>query len=575
MKLIFCYCRGVGDMATKRYRRGMAPKRQRGNEKLRESELRLRLALEGGDMGMWEWRIGSNQTKWDNKKYELHGLPIGDGHLSTEVASSNLHPDDAPAYKRALADSITQRSTFFQEFRIIRPDGEVRWLAEKGRLFHDEDGNPSIMVGVCFDVTSRKLAEEDLRAQRDELAAFMDTVPAITFVTHDTECNLLICNEKARQFLRLPNGDNPPTSMAERLKICRPMREGRELAPEEFPLRIAATGQAVRDFELTMLFNDGTSRDILGDAVPLFDVNGTVRGAVAAFLDITERKKTQMELQNAHADLESRVEERTAELSRAIEALSKETEERIQALDALRQSTQLLIQQSRLAAMGEMISNIAHQWRQPLNLLGLIIQELPIIYEKGEFNEVYLRTMVNKAMYIVSHMSQTIEDFRYFFKPDREKVAFKVKDAVTKALSIVEESFKIMEITINIEAIGDPVIFGYPSEFSQALLNLFLNSRDAFLEGRVEKRRTISVRMFSENDKTVVAVTDNAGGISEEIIGKIFEPYFTTKGPDKGTGIGLFMTKTIIEQHMNGKIFVQNIDDGVEFRIELYSGSIT
>jgi PAS domain-containing protein len=113
----------------------MAEEQQRADEKVRESELRLRLALEGGQMGMWEWRVGSNEAQWDNMKFELHGLPLGEGHVSTGVALRTVHPDDAPAYKLALEDAITQERTFFQEFRVIRPDGEVRWLAEKGRLF--------------------------------------------------------------------------------------------------------------------------------------------------------------------------------------------------------------------------------------------------------------------------------------------------------------------------------------------------------------------------------------------------------------------------------------------------------
>ena len=559
---------GVMSYAVERMLRArISEERKRANEMLRESEQRLRLALESGEMGMWEWVVGSDQTEWDKKKYELVGFPVGDGHVSTELAFSSLHPDDAPAYKRALDEVLEQGRGFIHEYRIIRPDGQVRWLAERGRVFRDADGKPLKMVGITYDNTSSRLAEEELRARADELAVVMDTVPAITIITHDTDFRQLSFNKQARRLLRLAEGETISASKEARPWIFRPMKDGKELASEEFPLRVAATGREVRNFELTLLFNDGTSRDILGDAVPLFDRHGKVRGAVGAFLDITERKKTQMELLKAHGELEKRVEERTAELTRAMEALNKETEERIQALDALRKSDQLLIHQSRLAAMGEMMSNIAHQWRQPLNSIGLIVQELPVMYGKGDFSEEYLKTMVEKAKLHVFNMSKTIEDFKNFFQPNKERVGFKAREGLGNALALIRDSFDTLHIRIEVDAVGDQVIYGYPSEFSQALLNIFLNSRDAFLESKEDLPRIIRVRIFPRNCRTVIAIKDNAGGIPEEVITKIFDPYFTTK--NKGTGIGLFMTKTIIEKHMNGRLSVENVDGGTEVWIEV------
>ena len=293
---------------------------------------------------------------------------------------------------------------------------------------------------------------------------------------------------------------------------------------------------------------------------------------------LRELKQTEESLRKLNEELEVRVAERTKELEKSqvgLETqnveLQKETARRILAMEELREKELLLIQQSRLAAMGEMISNIAHQWRQPLNSIALIIQELPVMYRKGEFSEEYLKAMVDRAKNHVFNMSQTIEDFKNFFQPNKERVKFKARDMVDKALALVKDSFDTMHIKIVIDEMGDPVIDGYPNEFSQTLLNIFLNSRDAFLQRDEDKPRIIKVRIFSQNDKTVVAITDNAGGIPEVIIGKIFDPYFTTKGPEKGTGIGLFMTKTIIEKHMNGKISAQNRDDGTEVRIEVDS----
>jgi PAS domain S-box-containing protein len=563
---------GVFSYAAQKLRLSMSLKaQQRFNVKLLESEQRLRLALDGGQLGMWEWVVGTNHSRWNEKKYELLGFPVGDGYESIERFFKNLHPDDATGFNRALEETLESGKDFSQEFRFVRPDGEVRWLIEKARLYRDVEGKPPRMVGVTYDVTDCKLLEDELHARMDDLTVLMDTVPAVVLIAHDPQCRLINCGFKARQLLRLPEGEKGFVSWEgqRHFRSFRLMKDGKELLPEEFPLRIAATGHEVRDFELALLFNDGITLNLIGDAVPLFDKSGVIRGAIGAFVDITELKRTRTILEKEHAELETRVDERTNELRRTLEDLQTETGERARTMEELRKKDQLLVQQSRLAAMGEMINNIAHQWRQPLNSIALIIQELPIMYRKGEFSEEYLDAMIDRAKSHVFNMSKTIEDFKNFFEPNREKLEFKVRDAVARTLALVKGSFESMHIEVEVNDTGDTVIYGYVNEFSQVLINIFLNSRDAFQEQKEEKPRVIKVRIFSQGDKIMITVADNAGGIPEDVIGKIFEPYFTTKGPGKGTGIGLFMAKTIIERHMNGKLSAQNVKDGVEFRIEV------
>jgi signal transduction histidine kinase len=219
--------------------------------------------------------------------------------------------------------------------------------------------------------------------------------------------------------------------------------------------------------------------------------------------------------------------------------------------------------------MGEMISNIAHQWRQPLNMLGLIVQELRMTYGREEFSKESLEASVKKAMELISHMSQTIDGFSNYFKPDMEKRRFNVNQAVAKTLSLLEPSLKNLNIKIMTLVTGDTDINGYENEYSQVLFNILLNCRDAFEASNIDRQRVITITVFKENNKSVVTVADNAGGIPEDIMDKIFDPYFTTKGPDKGTGIGLYMAKTIIEKNMEGRLTVRNIAYGAEFRIEV------
>lgn len=251
-----------------------------------------------------------------------------------------------------------------------------------------------------------------------------------------------------------------------------------------------------------------------------------------------------------------------------IDDLKKETVERLRAMEELRRKDQMLIQQSRQAAIGEMIGNIAHQWRQPLNALGFAIQQLLLFYDIGEFNRAFLEQNVHTSMGLIKHMSATIDDFRTYFRPDKEKVEFRLGEAISKTLVLIEDSFKNQHISIEVIAKDDPVIFGYRNEYAQVLLNILNNARDAFMARGTDDPR-VTITKDCEDGRAILTVADNAGGIPEEIICKIFDPYFTTKGPQQGTGVGLFMSKNIIEKNMAGRLSARNTANGAEFRIEV------
>jgi signal transduction histidine kinase len=248
--------------------------------------------------------------------------------------------------------------------------------------------------------------------------------------------------------------------------------------------------------------------------------------------------------------------------------LKNSLEERVaRAIDEIRQKDQMLIALGRMAAIGEMIHNIAHQWNQPLNALGLIVQQLPFYHETGTLTGELLNENTQQAMMQIKHMSQTINDFRNLFKVDKEAIAFSVNEVITRTLSLLEKTFKDQIIHIAFQPEGHPRANGFPNEYSQVLLNILLNARDALVEHKVD-HALISIRSFAEGRKSVVTITDNAGGITEEIIDKLFDAYFSTKG-ESGTGIGLFMSKAIIEKSMKGKLTVRNSGNGAEFRIEV------
>ncbi len=165
-------------------------------------------------------------------------------------------------------------------------------------------------------------------------------------------------------------------------------------------------------------------------------------------------------------------------------------------------------------------------------------------------------------------MSYTIDDFRNFFKPDKEKVYFYIEDSCYEAISLINASIKNYSITLNIKIKCNCEIYGYKREFAQVLLNLMSNAKDALIQRKVENPR-IDLEVDYENAYSIVTIKDNAGGVEDEYMDLIFEPYFTTKESLKGTGLGLYMSKMIIEKNMGGELSVENSSDGAIFRVKI------
>ena len=229
---------------------------------------------------------------------------------------------------------------------------------------------------------------------------------------------------------------------------------------------------------------------------------------------------------------------------------------------------EILIHQSRSAEIGEMINNIAHQWRQPLNNLSLTIQNIGFKYENDVLTKEELNETIDKSKMIINSMSNTIDTFRNFFEPTKNKNLFKVEHSIENTLEILSSTLRFYNIEVVKEIIDDVEIYDYENEFSQVLLNIITNARDALVSNKIEKP-IIKVNVSKIENNVIVKIKDNANGINEKIIANVFEPYFTTKGKGNGTGIGLYMSKLIIEKNMNGKLEVENDEKGAVFKITL------
>jgi signal transduction histidine kinase len=264
------------------------------------------------------------------------------------------------------------------------------------------------------------------------------------------------------------------------------------------------------------------------------------------------------------------------ELKREVQKAKKETKRRLE-------QESMLVQQSRLAAMGEMIGNIAHQWKQPLTALSAIIQDFEFKDRFDRLNSDIIKKNVTQSKDLINYMSKTIDDFQDFFNPMKKKELFSIDDIINTNLKILSSVFNPFSIKIDKSLAADAKIFGYKNELSQVILNILNNAKDALVSENSYEDRLISIEVFKskithfDDDKFVtlpslsITIHDNAGGISDEIIDKIYDPYFTTKHKAQGTGIGLYMVRQIIEGKFKGQVMVSNED--IEYNNRDYQGA--
>lgn len=292
---------------------------------------------------------------------------------------------------------------------------------------------------------------------------------------------------------------------------------------------------------------------------------------IGALLDMEKKiSGYESELKYINENLENKVAEKTRELKN----LNNELEERVkEQTKHILESERILVQQSKLAAMGEMIGAIAHQWRQPLNALGIIVQDVRMAHKYADISDEYIDEFEKSAMLQITFMSKTIDDFRNFFKPDKDKELFSAHKIIESSINIVNAQFKAYNIEFRVSG-DDFECYGYPGEFSQVILNIISNARDAILEKREIKKipeqlGIVYIKTFTDGAAGVIEIEDNGLGIPDDIMDKIFEPYFTTKEQGKGTGVGLYMSKLIVENHIGGELLVSNGKDGAKFTIRL------
>jgi PAS domain S-box-containing protein len=273
---------------------------------------------------------------------------------------------------------------------------------------------------------------------------------------------------------------------------------------------------------------------------PLLTCDGCIYGYACCIFDRTEQKEQEAQTTNIKRVNHLLEEKLHDELYKNI------------------QKEQILIQQSRLVSMGEMIASLGHQWRQQLNNLSFYVHDVREALDYDEIDYQYIDRLTRESMAQIEHMSNTINDLRKFYKTNKEKVEFSIAESIEDALSIFESSLKKHEIQVNFEYRGQQTAFGFPNEFRQIVLYILTNSKEAFVHNAIEKRKIV-IKIVEMEGLWMVSFADNAGGITHQTLQRIFDATFTTKA--HGTGLGLYLTKLMID-NMKGSINVENTIDG-------------
>jgi PAS domain S-box-containing protein len=498
---------------------------------LRESEQRSRWALQAAGGGAWDWDLSAGEAWWSEEMYELWGVEPGTS-MRLENSLARIVEADREAIGKALEAAIAERTTYHSEFRIRHPQRGERWMASQGRLVFDAEGNPKRLLGLTFDITQRKQAQDELaRARRAaeqraaELEALLQAVPAAVWIAQDRECRHISGNRTANTWLRLKEGEEASLTAHgdERPMHFKVYRHGRELRGDELPVQIAAQGIEVRDFEQEIHYDDGTVIPIFGNATPLWDEQGRPRGAVAAFVDISERKRAEQAL--------------------------LETDRR----------------------KDEFLAILAHELRNPLAPIRNAVEILKLQPEADE-NLQAARRIIDRQL---QHMVRLIDDLLDVSRITRGRLELRkqrvdLKTVLEQAIETSRPQIDKAAHRLKVQLPSQPIYLkADPVRLAQVFVNLLNNACSNMSQGG-----DIVMSAQIEGSEAVVKVKDKGIGIPPEFMPHLFEMFSQVdRGLNhiqSGLGIGLSLAKNLVEMH-GGRIEATSPGTGLgsEFSVRL------
>lgn len=521
--------------------------REANKRALEESERVLKEAQSIAKIGNWEYNFETEEMFWSDETYKIFETNTS-YFLNEESYNQLIHPDDLDTLIKNYALSVKNKEPYYSIHRILLPKGKIKYVEEKGYTIYREDGKPLRSVGTTQDITEQELAKMQLKKSQTYLnqAQHMAKVGHFEFdmLTQTTVWSAELC-----RIYGFDIEDNHPNYERYRSRIH----------PEDLAYADKMYQEALEEkrsysiiFRIYSMTGELKYIEAKGDFV--YDSQENPIGILGTVQDITSSYLIQKDLEDSKAQLA---------------LINQNLEEKVKAaLTLSREKDHMLIQQSRHAVLGEMIGNIAHQWRQPLNEISVLINDLEDAFSFGVLTKEYFDKTIEIVYRRLKYMSDTISDFSSMHTDDFKKEVFHPKALIEKLIQFAGGSIEKNNILIHFKCENDFEVFGYPNMLSHVLLNLLNNSRDILLERKIQKP-TIWINLEQKNESYYIRVLDNGEGIETKLIDKIFDPYFTTKGSTKGSGLGLYMAKSMLEKQMNGKIEVKNQPDGAEFIITL------
>ena len=481
------------------------------NERIRQITTLSPFSIEVYDLEGTQIEVNDAYEKlWGLKREDT--LNIYNLFMSEEVEKRGLLPYIKRAYSGEIVD-VPEFEFDASAQKILQGKGNKNYLKSTFYPLMDENGEVESIAIVHENITETKKALQKLEQKKRELESIIEEAPN-PIMLHNEDGKVLIVNRVWRESTGYTQEE------IKTIQLWLHLAYGEdENYTKSYLNKLYKLNKRVEEGEFELLTKSGKKLTWTFISAPLGIIDGK-KTIISSAMDIS----------------------------------------------TLKEKDELIRAQSRFAAMGEMIGMIAHQWRQPIAGISMDINNLLLDIELGEFNVESAKQYSYNILSQTTYLSKTIDDFRNFFKPDKTPTKINLNAIIDETYSLVKDALK--NNNISFEKIADEEIYVevYPRELMQMFVNIINNSKDAIVGSNQDNGR-ITAKIYSENSDAVVEITDNGGGVDEQIIQKIFDPYFSTKDDKSGTGLGLYISKMIIEDHLKGRIVGKNTDDGFSIKV--------
>ena len=488
---------------------------------------RYELAIIASNDGLWDINLDNNEIFFSNKWLEMFEYERDDIQ-NVDDWMELIHKDDKDSVLKHFNNHITSKTEHFVcEYRLRTKSNNYKWVLVRGKAFIN--GTLKRMLMMSMDIDNRVKLTKELKDV--ELLTEFGRIVMFRWL-NDDNMSVKFVSKSINKYGFEANSFYEDMTFFKFIH-----KDDIEALKEVINKAIINDATSFTNIHRVVDSKDNI-RWVYNRTILIKDDHGKVQSLFGYLNDITEMKLNE-------EDLKQRVE--------------VEVEKNIK-------KDRLLVQQNKLASMGEMLGNIAHQWRQPLNNINLLLYFIRDNHKN--FTKEELEDSISNAKLQIDYMSQTIDDFRNFYQPTKEKVLFDIKDSIIKSSKIIESLFEKNDINLKIS--GENIeIYNYENELSQVIVNILNNASDAKIikSKDIDFKAEVLIDVKQVDDEIVILISNNCGQVEKKILEKMFEPYFTTKFENQGTGIGLYMAKTIIEKNMNGRIESFNNSNGIDFII--------